>query len=204
MMTFEQFQATGRAVDNLGDHISDMRFEEMQDANEIVRTPGRLYLGELYIENVTVNWPEAALAKGKWYLLIERDEYITNDLAALERRLYDWAMASGYEDWDSNKLVCPLIDEYRGWTDTNGFPYMSADELLAEYYDTDLMDEQKAWLTDFIRRWELVSRAPDANADHAKGLFHWTRLHQPNGTASVVYADGTSENLGRFEPMEKD
>jgi hypothetical protein len=182
MMTFEQFQATGRAVDNLGDHISDMRFEEMQDAEEIVRTPGRLYLGCLYIENVTENWPEAA-QRGKWYLLIERDETITDDLAGLERELYDWAMASGYEDWDSEKLLAPLTAEYTEWTDTNGFPPMSADELLVEYYDTDLTDKQKAWLSDFIRRWELVSR---------------------DGTASVVYADGTSENVGRFEPMEGD
>ena len=50
----------------------------------------------LYIEEVQPHWPDAAKARGKWYLLIARDEWITDDLETLERKLYDWAASEGY------------------------------------------------------------------------------------------------------------
>jgi hypothetical protein len=63
---------------------------------------GYLYLGELYIEEVQPHWPDAAKARGKWHLLLDRDDWITDDLETLERKLYDWAVSEGYfEDKDS-------------------------------------------------------------------------------------------------------
>ena len=49
-----------------------------------------------YIEEVQPHWPDAAKARGKWHLLIARDEWITDDLETLERKLYDWAASEGY------------------------------------------------------------------------------------------------------------
>jgi hypothetical protein len=43
---------------------------------------------------VQPHWPDAAKARGKWHLLIARDEWITDDLD--ERKLYDWAASEGY------------------------------------------------------------------------------------------------------------
>lgn len=89
-MTFEQFQATRRYSENIGAAISDARWEGEPPAK------GYLYLDVLYIEEVQPHWPDAAKARGKWHLLIARDEWITDDLETLERKLYDWAASEGY------------------------------------------------------------------------------------------------------------
>lgn len=91
-MTFEQFQATRKYVENLGAVINDARFDEEPT------TKGNVYLGSLYIEEVGDHWPEDAKVQGKWYLLIERDEWITDDLERLEFTLYNWASDAGYFD----------------------------------------------------------------------------------------------------------
>lgn len=47
-----------------------------------------------------------------------------------------------------------LIDEYQIWNEANGLNLGSADEHL---FDEALTDEQRAYLHDFCRRWEIVS-----------------------------------------------
>jgi len=44
-----------------------------------------------------------------------------------------------------------LIDEYANWNRANGLTLGSADEHL---WDDNLTNEQRAWLRDFVRRWE--------------------------------------------------
>jgi hypothetical protein len=88
-LTFEQFQATRHYSEDIGAAISDARWEGEPPAK------GYLYLDGLYIEEVQPHWPEAAKARGKWYLLIDRDDWITDDLGAFERKLYDWAESEG-------------------------------------------------------------------------------------------------------------
>lgn len=48
----------------------------------------------------------------------------------------------------------PLIDEFEAFISQKGLPPMSADELLLEIDDGDDESEVRAWLTDFIARWE--------------------------------------------------
>jgi hypothetical protein len=91
-MTFAEFQATRRYCEDLGKAIADARWKEEPPAK------GNLYLDALYIEEVQPHWPDEAKAQGKWHLLTERNEYISDDLETLERDLYAWAMASGYGD----------------------------------------------------------------------------------------------------------
>jgi hypothetical protein len=92
-MTFAEFQATRRWCADLGTAIADARWQGEPPAT------GNLYLdGTLYIEAVAAHWPDAAKARGKWHLLTERNETISDDLEALERDLYAWAMANGYGD----------------------------------------------------------------------------------------------------------
>lgn len=90
-MTFEQFQATRRHCDDLGEALQDAGW-----AGEPSPASGNLYLGCLYIDEVKPHWPEKARAQGKWHLLIERSEWISNDLESLERRLYEFAVAEGF------------------------------------------------------------------------------------------------------------
>jgi hypothetical protein len=95
-LTFEQFQAARHYSEDIGAAIADARWDGEPPAR------GYLYLGELYIEEVQPHWPDAAKARGKWHLLLDRDEWITDDLETLERKLYDWAASEGYfEDKDS-------------------------------------------------------------------------------------------------------
>lgn len=90
-MTFEQFQATRRYRADLTKAIEDARWMLEPPPN------GFTYLGDqLYIEFCQEHWPEAARKKGLFYLLLGWDEWISNDLTALERRLYDWAITEGY------------------------------------------------------------------------------------------------------------
>ncbi len=89
-MTFEQFRASRRYCEDIGTAISDARWESEPPAK------GYLYLDVLYIEEAQPHWPASAKAQGKWYLLIGRNEWITDDLGALEHKLYDWAESEGY------------------------------------------------------------------------------------------------------------
>ena len=103
-MTFEQFQATRKWCDDLGAALADARWEGEPAAR------GNLYLDVLCIEQVQDHWPAAARARGRWHLLIGRDEQISDDLESLERRLYEFARSEGYFDGD----VCQHRDDGRG------------------------------------------------------------------------------------------
>ncbi|MCP1852824.1 MULTISPECIES: hypothetical protein [unclassified Bradyrhizobium] len=138
-MTFEQFQATRTECADIGAAIStDMGITEP--------VPGFLYLGTFYIEGMTSTWPDEARAQGTYHLLIERDEWISDDLEALERHLFEFALASGAE-----MGIDDLCAEYKTWNKAQGLNLSSADEHLA---DETLSEEQRGWLRDFSSRWE--------------------------------------------------
>jgi diketogulonate reductase-like aldo/keto reductase len=89
-MTLEQFVATKTWCDDLGTKLSDARWEGEPNAR------GWLYLDSLYIEEVQDHWPAESKKRGKWHLLIGRDEQITNDLPVLEKQLWEFAKSEGY------------------------------------------------------------------------------------------------------------
>jgi len=90
MLTFESFQASRVKVENLAEFVTDARWEGEPPAR------GYVYLDALYIERVTDHWPEETRKQGKYYLLLNRSEWISDDLLQLERRLYQWACDEGY------------------------------------------------------------------------------------------------------------
>jgi hypothetical protein len=92
-MTFEEFQATRRPSENLSKDLPGVYFY-----NDDPISAGFIYLNSLYIEDVHKFWPETAKREGKYYLLLERSEWISNDLADLERKLYDFAIDNGYAE----------------------------------------------------------------------------------------------------------
>lgn len=89
-MTLEEFRATRIWSDDLGESIPECNYGEQS-----LPVRGWIYLDELIIEEVAAHWPADARKRGKWYLLIDRDEYITDDLARLEEILYRFAVSSG-------------------------------------------------------------------------------------------------------------
>jgi hypothetical protein len=100
-LTFEQFQATRRWCDNLPEAVSSEDWGE-QDLG----TPrGWLYMGVLYIDQVEEWWPDDCRREGKWHLILDRDEYITDDLERLERALYTYAISAGYSMAEYRKLM---------------------------------------------------------------------------------------------------
>lgn len=155
-MTFEQFQATRRHCDDLGKAVDDGRWEGQPAAK------GNLYLGCLFIESAQPHWPQEARDEGKWYLVLERDEWITDDLESLERKLYQWAESAGYFDTPVEGGALPSTDElcaeYKAWNKANGLDLGSADEHL---WDANLTAEQRRWLATFSQRWEIAQRAED-------------------------------------------
>jgi len=92
MITFEQFVATRTWHDDLGAALSDARWHGEPAAR------GYTYLDALYIEEVQPHWPADARQRGRWHLLIGRDDWITDNLETLERRLYAFATSEGYCD----------------------------------------------------------------------------------------------------------
>jgi hypothetical protein len=89
-MTFEEFQATRRWSEDLAADVPSENWET-------TGTPkGNLYIGCLYIDHVEPHWPEDARKRGQWHLILDRDDFITDDLAALERKLYDWAVSEKF------------------------------------------------------------------------------------------------------------
>jgi hypothetical protein len=95
-MTFEQFIATRTWSDNLA--VDCKPFGPFEDFDASTLQPGYIYCDCLFIEKVADWWPEDARDQGAWHLLIERSEYITDDISALEVRLYRWAVSAGYGD----------------------------------------------------------------------------------------------------------
>ena len=99
MMTFEQFQTSGRYCGDLGKALDDASFDDADGSGQKLAT-GRIY-GDprypLYIES-TKDWETVRSNGNAWYLILERDEYLSNDLPQLERLLYDFAVTSGYLD----------------------------------------------------------------------------------------------------------
>ena len=86
VMTFEQFQATGKAVADLAAALPDWQFEP--------GAHGRVYLDVLYIEGTDEKWPHPEL--GKWHLMLGNMDWQTDDLALLERKLYEFAISEDY------------------------------------------------------------------------------------------------------------
>lgn len=82
---FKIFQMTRRYCDDLGTALSDSLWDENGH-----KGIGFLY-GDLFIEIQQDWWPDEAKAQGRYHLLIERDERITNDLESLERDLFEFA-----------------------------------------------------------------------------------------------------------------
>lgn len=112
-MTFEEFQATRRRCDDIGAVIKDAHWEQEP-------AKGNLYLDDeypLYIEETQPHWPEEAKAQGRWYLIIGRSEWITDDLATLERKLYEFAGSEGLLRFPIEQLAeaaKPLDDDEWG------------------------------------------------------------------------------------------
>lgn len=83
MMTIEQFRATRRRVENLGEALECDDFEE----------PGIVYIDKLYIRK---------LADGRLWLQLYNFEVIEPDtdagIALLESMLFDFAESEGYLD----------------------------------------------------------------------------------------------------------
>ena len=89
-MTFEEFQATGYDCADIGAEISDEMLEGLS---------GRIYLKSLYIGRWEDDRFGVAPPNGPtWMLTLERCDWVSDDLESLERRLWDWAQAAGYND----------------------------------------------------------------------------------------------------------
>jgi hypothetical protein len=78
MITFEEFVATSRDVDDVSEVASD----------EDVR-PGRVYANDLFIES-SMGHPD-----GAWMLVWTNQCWLSNDVHDLELRLYDLAVSEG-------------------------------------------------------------------------------------------------------------
>lgn len=84
-MTFQDFIATRVWSDDIGTIILDARWEGEPAAR------GYVYADSFYIEEVQADWPNNARQRGRWHLLLSNAEWISDDLATLERHLWDFA-----------------------------------------------------------------------------------------------------------------
>ena len=91
-MTVEEFRATRTWCADLGKHFADARWDD-----EPLPAQGWLYLDQLYIEQrPAAGWSNPGVAQGEWLLIIANCGWIEDDLAALEQKLYEFAVSEGY------------------------------------------------------------------------------------------------------------
>jgi hypothetical protein len=84
-MSFADFRATGKDFDGIVPHYRE----------EPAR--GRMYLDSLIIEKKPLTgWPNGR--PEEWSLLLGNNDWLTDDLEELERRLFAFAVAEGYCD----------------------------------------------------------------------------------------------------------
>lgn len=86
-VTFEQFQATRRECDHAG------MIEIGYDVGQLPDAIGFAYQGGLVIEKTTDQWLDRS---GAYYLMLENLQFVSDDLAQLERRLYGYALRGGF------------------------------------------------------------------------------------------------------------
>ena len=180
MLTFEQFRATGVLTP------SDI-------AEDIIRSDTTapwvmIYEDNLYIEDYgQFNYPHEvkymSVPKqlfGRYYLMIERDDYITNDLMSLELKIYQFYIDTN----PSNESdMTKLTNKLNAYCKEHNLEPRSADEMLAEQQvnyqiaKEDLAIITKAlntaeehcnWLADFCIRWEKAEQA-DREARYPEG-----------------------------------
>jgi hypothetical protein len=87
-MNLEQFQATKKAVPDIGVAIDD---------ESLKGRPGLVY-GDtsLFIETRCAEWDGSRAAAYEFYLCIGNQEWLSNDLSELEERLHDFGVAEGH------------------------------------------------------------------------------------------------------------
>ena len=90
-MTLLEFLSTRVWSDDIGKIIPDAKWE-----HEPTTPKGYVYCGLLFIEEVQQHWPANSRAQGRWHLLIGREDWITDDLDILEKKLYHFAVDEGY------------------------------------------------------------------------------------------------------------
>ena len=96
-MTFAEFQAAGQDCADLGAAVRDELLQGRRGRLYCGACwiEGRLYCGACWIEDTT-DWPADApgYGKGRWYTMIGRAEYQSDNLAEVERPLYEFAVGS--------------------------------------------------------------------------------------------------------------
>ena len=103
--SFQQFKATRKFHADLSkvEGLADCALEGQQ---------GYTYLDCCYIEIVSDKWEDAAARdRGAFHLLIERSTWLSDDLAELERRLYDWAAGECFDAVPADPHRFTLSDE---------------------------------------------------------------------------------------------
>ena len=113
MTTFADFIASKRETADLHELA---HFDEC--AIDPTPAPGLIYLDSYYIATVAPDWTDAMRSEGAYYLAISNEEYMSNDLAELERILFDGMAIDGDDcdngaphDWEApryerNPTVC--------------------------------------------------------------------------------------------------
>lgn len=85
--TCKQFKDSRRHVDDLEAALNMSIYD---DPN--IKCPGLIYLDSFYIEERNDNWTDASKAAGRYFLVIGNWDCVTDDLEALERKLFDYAI----------------------------------------------------------------------------------------------------------------
>lgn len=83
--SFQAFVASRRELDDVS---KAGRYGEVDDDGS-VKDAGYEYATGLFISKVGPHWPEQARSQGSYHLLIANEEWIDDDLGALERTLFD-------------------------------------------------------------------------------------------------------------------
>lgn len=92
VMSFDCFHDSASWCDDLGARLCDASWDDEVPHKGV----GNVYIDALFIERVQDHWPENVRCLGAWHLLIGRESWTSDDLNALERRLYEYAVSEGY------------------------------------------------------------------------------------------------------------
>ena len=84
MTTFEQFIASRRHVADLEKELGINIYDDPS-----IPCPGYVYLDSFYIEESCDNWTDLAKEGGRYFLIIGRVDWLSDDLDLLERTLWD-------------------------------------------------------------------------------------------------------------------
>lgn len=157
---------------------------------------GFVYWNDLWIED-TRTWSHDD-GGGRWYLLLNRDEWRSDDLAELEARLYEWALDEGYWEEGVARPAQPEAREEQGMSRKQFGPWSETPATLhgcVVYWD----EEATGWYLFGIEGGEACPTLAQAREQIEEGAVTAPHIYRELRPEGAIYCVPEGQMIWEYE-----